>query len=559
MGKLNKGEKKILYMLKLNSNLSRIIFRYISTCIFLFSIKVALHAAEGNSLQVSIDPNSTFQTMEFFAASDAWSGNFVGQYFDEQQKEDLSRWLFSNKLGADGNPEGIGLSQWRINLGGGTLEQDGADIIPFQNRSESYLTKDGRNFDWGKCSGQQYFMKKAKEYGVDNFLLFSNTPPVQYTKNGLGYAKGTKDFSANLKDDCYGKFADYLAGVAKHFVDAGYNIRYISPINEPQWRWDYNKQEGSPWYLENIYKMHKELDRALEEKNLDSVNAYLGEAANLESLYGRKPPSYKGHHHEFVPLQSRPEEIIKNFFDKDSKYYVGNFKHIKRIVAGHSYHSDFNKQVITSVREKLAEECSKYGVQYQQSEWCMLSFATKKHDVLTKDWHSDNYADIQISLAMCRLIYADIVIGGSNAWGYWKAMEINGNNALTGVYPKDGDITKGGVARPNKLLWALGNYSFFIRPGYKRVALVGADDIDKVAASAYISPDGKRIVAVFVNSSFNEYSANIALPKSFKDKLKNISAFRTDSASDLANLRLSDKDSTTIVPRSITTLVWDLE
>ena len=34
--------------------------------------------------------------------------------------------------------------------------------------------------------GQQYFMEKAKEYGCDQFILFTGTPPVFMTKNGTG-------------------------------------------------------------------------------------------------------------------------------------------------------------------------------------------------------------------------------------------------------------------------------------------------------------------------------------------------------------------------------------
>ena len=128
-------------------------------------------------ITVKIDPGKTFQTIDGFAASDAWSGNFIGKFFAEDKKEKLAKWLFSQKYGEDGSPEGIGLSTWRVNLGGGTWEQEGADIIPFQRRAESFLSKDGKSYDWSKAAGQQYFMKKAKEYGCESFLLFSNTPP----------------------------------------------------------------------------------------------------------------------------------------------------------------------------------------------------------------------------------------------------------------------------------------------------------------------------------------------------------------------------------------------
>ena len=115
----------------------------------------AASLAFAGGLTVGINPQKTFQTIDHFAAVDAWSGNFVGKYFPEEQRGQIAKWLFSQKFGADGNPEGIGLSMWRFNIGGGTLEQDGADIEPYQRRAESFLSKDGKSYDWSKAAGQQ--------------------------------------------------------------------------------------------------------------------------------------------------------------------------------------------------------------------------------------------------------------------------------------------------------------------------------------------------------------------------------------------------------------------
>ncbi len=168
------------------------IYRLILCCIFIF---YGLNT-RAQVKQLKVNPLETFQTIDHFTASDAWSGNFVGQYWDTAQKEQVAKWLFSRETGLTGSPEGIGLSLWRVNLGAGTLEQDSADIIPYQRRAESFLTKDGKSYDWAKCAGQQYFMQKAASYGCNDFLLFSNSPPVQYTKNGKGWSAATG--SANI-------------------------------------------------------------------------------------------------------------------------------------------------------------------------------------------------------------------------------------------------------------------------------------------------------------------------------------------------------------------------
>ena len=108
--------------------------RKLSTAILLFAAHLAF--ADATKLDVSINPEKTFQTIDNFTAADAWSGNFAGQYFAAPQKEQIAKWLFSQKLGADGNPEGIGLSMWRFNIGGDkasveTASDKNANIVIF--------------------------------------------------------------------------------------------------------------------------------------------------------------------------------------------------------------------------------------------------------------------------------------------------------------------------------------------------------------------------------------------------------------------------------------------
>ena len=522
-------------------------------------VGIAIFAFAASSLfalDVKIDAAKTHQTIDNFAAADAWSGYFVGQYFDKAQKGQLAKWLFSQKIGADGNPEGIGLSMWRFNLGGGTLEQDGANIVPFQRRAESFLTKDGKSYDWGKCAGQMYFVKKAKEYGVEKLLLFSNTPPVQWTRNGQGYGE-KRDNKANIKPDCYGKFADYMADVAKKFGEMGYKVDYISPINEPQVNWDSNRQEGSPWYISEMKRVFVELDRALTERNLDT-QIYIGETAHPKYNYAGAAWSAEPARWAKDPVAERPTFIIKNFFDKNSPAYVGDLKHMPKFLSGHSYHSHLRNADMESVHKTIAAETAKYGVQYQQSEWCLLPhYKAAEMDGFTKDWYSDNKADIQTALLMARIMYSDFVNSQATAWGYWKGMEIKGDHALTGVYPANGRIEDGGVARANKLLWAMGNFSLFVRPEFKRVEMSGADNLDKVAGLAFVSPDGKRLVAVFVNSSFERDVAKISLSESFANAKAR--AFRTDANTDLGNAWIDEASREIVLaPRSITTVVFDL-
>ena len=70
---------------------------------------------------VTINAGKTYQTITGFGASDCWNPSYVGKYWTNS-REKITELLFSSEIQA-GSPKGIGLSMWRVNLGGGTAEQ----------------------------------------------------------------------------------------------------------------------------------------------------------------------------------------------------------------------------------------------------------------------------------------------------------------------------------------------------------------------------------------------------------------------------------------------------
>lgn len=502
---------------------------------------------------IEIDPSKTYQEIDHFTASDAWSGNFVGMYWAKEEKEKIAQWLFSQKTDPSGNPEGIGLSLWRVNVGAGTLEQDDADIIPFQRRAESFRTKDNQNYDWGKCSGQQFFMQKAVEYGCNNFILFSNSPIVQYTRNGRGWSSSGN--SANIREECYTGFATYLADVTGYYLKKGWNISYISPINEPQVDWTSPRQEGSPWRNSEIKKMFEELDKVLTERGMSNTMMLLGETSNLRQLYDET--SYIRNRFNG---DDTPDRQIQVFFDRNSPYYIGDLKHLPKLIAGHSYHTHSTHKQLREYRETLRQYTEKYDIDFIQSEWCLLPDVKDPMDGFQPGWHRGNFAGMDVALLLGRLVYGDLVYAGAKAWGYWKGMEVNGSHALITLSLKDGNIINGGFVSTNKLLWGLGNYSFFIRPGYVRIGLEGADNLDSIVGSAYQSPDQSRIVAVYVNSSYEECAIKTSFPKKVLERIKTISTYVTNNNMDLAktNANIKPNSAVSIPARSIVTIVYEI-
>ena len=107
--------------------------------------------------------------------------------------------------------------------------------------------------------------------------------------------------------------------------------------------------------------------------------------------------------------------------------------------------------------------------------------------------------------------------------------------------------------------YVLGNYSFFVRPNYKRVALSGADNLSEVAATAYLSPDGKHLVAVYVNNTFEKQSVEVALPKAFRKQIASSKMYITDERNDLSLHEMADATAFSINARSVTTVVYNLK
>lgn len=452
--------------------------------------------------EVQINTADTYQTIQDFGASDCWTAEYVSDYFSADEKAKAAKWLFSQQMDAYGNPEGIGLSCWRVNLGAGSSTQ-GADsnIDDETRRAECYLNADG-TYDWSRCNGQQWFMQQAKDYGVDHFLLFSNSAPIYFTKSGKANTNG-RNMSCNLKDDCYDDFAEFLATTTKHFADEGYPITYIDPVNEPAFDWK-DGQEGSPWENSHIATLVKELDKSVTARNL-SAKILIPEASSLDMLYGGS---------------GRASKQLEAFFKSGSSTYVGDLPSVAKTVAGHSYWTFRTNNELKEVRENVSREAEKYGVEVMQTEWSMLDAEPSTSAGFPATY--DAASKMDIALYMGKLIYCDLTYGNMTGWSYWTAFAQEKWGQKNRFYlirmnaqgdtgdESYGDIKKGGMLTDDKNLWVLGNYSRFIRPGYKRVAVAGADELNNLMASSWLSPDGGSLVTVLVNMSRTTRKINLA-------------------------------------------------
>ena len=478
-----------------------------------------------------IETSQPRQTIRHFGASDAWSMQFIGLWDNEAEQEKIADWLFSMENDSQGQPKGIGLSVWRFNLGAGSAEQGRESQINPGTRTECFLTKDG-TYDWTKQPGQRKFLQMAKQRGVPHFLAFLNSAPVYFTQNGLATNTG-RDGTINLKDDCYDDFARFMATSLKGLEEQeGIHFDYLCPVNEPDghWNWLGPKQEGSPATHREIARLARETSKALTEQGLNT-QILMDESSDIRCLLGIHETDWQR------------GNAISTFFSPDSTLtYVGNLPNVPHLVAAHSYWTNTPIPYMKKVREQLREECKKYGIKFWQTEICIMGNDTEIGGGQGYDF------TMKTALYVARVIHHDLTYADAESWSWWRACGGNYRDGLIRVYEREQR------ARDSKLLWALGNYSRFIRPGAVRyeVSSPKQEDPFGLMVSAYQNEDGKW-VCVAINYSDKPQDFKLGFP----DKKKHIwQIFRT-SDTEGENLKPIGicKGKTQLSARSISTFV----
>jgi O-glycosyl hydrolase len=487
---------------------------------------VAGKPTDDTVLKLTINPKTTFQTIDHFGASDAWACQFVGNW-PAATRAGIADLLFSRDTLANGQPKGVGLSMWRFNIGAGTAEQGEASGINDEwRRAESFLTDEG-TYDWTRQSGQVWFLQAAKERGVAEFLAFPNSPPVQLTINHKGYAnKGLP----NLNPDQFDRYAGFLATVVAGVRDrTGITFQYISPVNEPQWDWSDGGQEGTPFYNNQIAGLTRSLSAALLKNKLPTqIN--IAEAGQIDYLYSE---------------HNRPgrSSQIKSFFQPSSPDYVGNLPNLSRAISGHSYFTTSPYKAAAAKRTQLATDVSQTpGLKYWMSEYCILGDNEGEIRGEGRD------LGIDPALYVASVIHNDLTNANASAWHWWIAL--SPYNYKDGLIYVDKSKT-GGTYQPAKMLWALGNYSQFIRPGAIRVAATVGADTGNVLVSSFRNTD-QKLVTVIINKSNEAVTVEPALTTGTLGTTRH---YQTSAVASLTPVVVNQKGRFTVAPKSITTLV----
>ncbi|MPR35118.1 glycoside hydrolase [Salmonirosea aquatica] len=490
--------------------------------------------------------NEEFQTIHSFGASDCWSAKFIGTWADESKKNQIADLLFSLDTTAAGQPKGIGLSLWRMNIGAGSYEQgEASDIGDAWRREECFLDAQGR-YDWSKQAGSQWFLNAARQRGVPYTLGFANSPPVHMTVNGKAFAPGTasasNNDSLNLRTNQLTRFADFLTEVANHF-----NLDYLSPVNEPQWDWQAKKngkagQEGTPARSRDLIAVAKALSDRLNATD-SKTTVVTGETAQIDYLYDKAE-------------SGRGNQLAELFGGSTS---LGTLPNVQPIAAYHSYFSTCDDARLVGTRQKALQAARAAGSPtLWQSEFGVLG------DICGKYNGSPRHTAIDYGLYVAKVLHNDLTVSNVASWQWWLAINpYNYSDGLVYINGPDGQFKNHDNARlagqvvESKQLWTFGNFARFVRPGMKRIKVAIEGNADPVAQagtymmSGYKDATRKKIVLVAVNMT----SQPVALPLSgLAVKNKRFVTYTTDKDKNLAKASVTS-DKIVMVPESVTTLV----
>ncbi|MCP1185995.1 RICIN domain-containing protein [Paenibacillus sp. 1781tsa1] len=364
-----------------------------------------------------------------------------------------------------------------------------SNVLEYRKAVPGYQPSPGV-YDWNADANQRYMLQAAKAQGVNIIEAFANSAPYWMTISGN--VSGSANGGNNLKPDYYDDFADYLTEVVKHFRDNwGITFDSVTPLNEPISTWwkQGNDQEG----------MH--FDRADQNTILSQVQASL----NTKGLSTKL---------------SAPEE-----------YSIDDTN-----VSFNSY-SNAVKSAITQINTHT------YG---GSNRTALRNTATSAGKHL---WTSE-YGDGDASgLTMSRTILKDIRNMGASGWVYWQAVDSADG---WGFFKNVLNNTQTSSYTVNQKYYVMGNYSKFIRPGYK---IIGMSDANTLAA--YDAASGK-VVLVTTNSESTDTTVTYDLSR-FTNTGTSAQVHRTSSTEklqQLTNISVQNKTFTaTAKANSVTTYV----
>ena len=320
------------------------------------------------------------------------------------------------------------------------------------------------------------------DYQVTRFMSTPWTPPnnsvskwkVSDSYKTIDYSK--PEVGGSLDPTHYADYADVLADyVLGYKAKLGVDLTVLSLQNEPNFQCTY---ESANWTAAQFHDFFTILKTEFTKK---------GVFTQLPNLKIMAP--------EFQNVKE--DLIVPTLDDLNTSGLLG-------VVGVHQY--EFTKSNATSYTAPTLAK----SLAASKRIW-MTEFSTAA-------WTGDT--SITDGLIVARLVHMDLVVAQMSAFLYWWAWG-SGNGCLA----------LSGGTQP-KRLYAVGQYSRFVRPDWIRVDAV-ASPASNVYLSAFKNPTGDQIAVVAINTGTSTIPLALTIDAG---RFGTLTSYRTSASENLANV-----------------------
>jgi hypothetical protein len=118
------------------------------------------------------------------------------------------------------------------------------------------------------------------------------------------------------------------------------------------------------------------------------------------------------------------------------------------------------------------------------------------------------------ALYAARVILTDLVLANANSWQWW--LGVSPYDYKDGLVYIDHNKQDGNIY-DSKMLWAMGNFSRFIKAGMVRTGVSRSDfrtieqSLDGIMTTAFVSEDSSKITIVIINYAQKDIPIKISL------------------------------------------------
>ncbi|KAJ3796005.1 glycoside hydrolase [Lentinula aff. detonsa] len=468
----------------------RIIPRMFLYYSFIFTVALTFSGLPAKVISATVS-STVAQTFLGVGGSGAWWPHDLFT-FPDSVRQNLSSLLFSES--------GLGLSSYRYNLGSG-----GVDVSnPVRAPQTPYVSAGVYNFSVDPQG--TYFLQQASNFGVPGITMFINSAPAPLTSN---------------KASCAGQFvtgsgaayATYMVDVAEHWREAGINISYISPMNEPD-----NSFGPIPCGQEGMLvepSQRAEVVSSLwNELNSRGLSSAIGILADETSSTGVAPTEYSAWLPEVVDMVAH---LVHHAYD-----FPSDTNYLGYVNAAHA--------ASNGKTTWMSEICCSLGTPAGTGRGYSQGFDPT----------------INNALMFAGLVFQSFVIGGEAHYDFWTlvsneigceplsssscATTPNSNGWTDGMIYYDPDYATNGNHELYlvKHFWTYKHFGNFVKPGTQRHPVTGSD------ANEYTLIVSNSTTYSVIAMNPNATASTISL--TFPETVCGTTGFRTSASEDFATI-----------------------